>query len=165
MYTVKKKWNKEPLLNSTQNLVQMPLNCTKFWNKLMAMIIYQERLAHLKFYNRTKKNSCAQTIRSYWSDGQQKVLPRSFEMIGGQNYTCSTRIPRVKKLLFTAWQRTCAQCNYCTRLFSQKTSSCDWPYLPDLVPCDFFLIPKLKIPFKGCYFEDVDTIRTAVMHG
>lgn len=36
------------------------------------------------------------------------------------------------------------------------------PYSPDLAPCDFFLFPKLKIPLKGCFFEDLETIKTAV---
>lgn len=36
------------------------------------------------------------------------------------------------------------------------------PYSPDLAPCDFFLFPKLKMPLKGCYFDDVDTIQMAV---
>ncbi|KAM0734110.1 Mariner Mos1 transposase [Formica fusca] len=35
------------------------------------------------------------------------------------------------------------------------------PYSPDLAPCDFFLFSKLKLVLKGCFFEDVDTIKAA----
>jgi len=36
------------------------------------------------------------------------------------------------------------------------------PYSPDLSPCDYFLFPKLKLPLKGCLFEDVQDIQGAV---
>jgi len=36
------------------------------------------------------------------------------------------------------------------------------PYSPDLSPCDYFLFPKLKLPLKGCLFEDVQDIQAAV---
>ena len=32
------------------------------------------------------------------------------------------------------------------------------PYSPDLVPCDFWLFPKLKSPLKGKSFQTVDEI-------
>ena len=31
------------------------------------------------------------------------------------------------------------------------------PYLPDLSPCDFFHLPKLKFHLKGCHFGTVET--------
>jgi len=36
------------------------------------------------------------------------------------------------------------------------------PYSPDLSPCDYFLFPKLKLPFKGCLYEDVQDIHGGV---
>ena len=36
------------------------------------------------------------------------------------------------------------------------------PYSPDLSPCDYFLFSKLKLPLKGCLFEDVQDIQGAV---
>ncbi|UYV69956.1 hypothetical protein LAZ67_7001321 [Cordylochernes scorpioides] len=35
------------------------------------------------------------------------------------------------------------------------------PYSPDLVPCDFFLFPKLKRPMKGRRYATLDEIKTA----
>ena len=36
------------------------------------------------------------------------------------------------------------------------------PYSPDLAPCDFFLLPKLKGVMKGTRFPDVQAIKRAV---
>ena len=36
------------------------------------------------------------------------------------------------------------------------------PYSPDLAPCDFFLLPKLKEVIKGTRFQDSEAIKTAV---
>ena len=36
------------------------------------------------------------------------------------------------------------------------------PYSPDSSPCDQFLFPKLKLPFKERLFEDVQDIQVAV---
>jgi hypothetical protein len=36
-------------------------------------------------------------------------------------------------------------------------------YLPDLVPNDFFLFPKIKEILKGRYFDDTDDIRSNTM--
>jgi len=33
-------------------------------------------------------------------------------------------------------------------------------YLPDLVPCDFFLFPKMKLKLKGWRFDSVKEIQT-----
>jgi hypothetical protein len=33
------------------------------------------------------------------------------------------------------------------------------PYLPDLGPCDFTLLPKLKMKLKGQHFETVSNIQ------
>ena len=32
-------------------------------------------------------------------------------------------------------------------------------YSPDLVPCDFWIIPKLKSPLKGKKFQSIDEIQ------
>ena len=37
------------------------------------------------------------------------------------------------------------------------------PYSPDLVPCNFFLFPKLEGIIKGTHFEGVEAIKEAVM--
>ena len=37
------------------------------------------------------------------------------------------------------------------------------PYSPDLVPCDFWLFPKLKSPIKGKRFQTIDEIRENMM--
>ena len=39
------------------------------------------------------------------------------------------------------------------------------PYSPDLVPCDFYLFPKLKSPLKGKRFQTVDEIQEYMMDG
>ena len=36
------------------------------------------------------------------------------------------------------------------------------PYSPNLVPCDFFLFPKLKEVIKGTRFQDSKAIKTTV---
>ena len=36
------------------------------------------------------------------------------------------------------------------------------PYSPDLAPCDFLLVPKLKGVIKGTRFPDVEAIKRAV---
>jgi hypothetical protein len=33
---------------------------------------------------------------------------------------------------------------------------------PDLSPCDFYLLPKLKSRFKGCHFQTPDIVQKAV---
>jgi hypothetical protein len=33
------------------------------------------------------------------------------------------------------------------------------PYSPDLAPCDFFLIPKMKLKLKGCQFDAIEEIQ------
>ncbi len=38
------------------------------------------------------------------------------------------------------------------------------PYLPDLAPADYFLLPRLKIHLKGHRFDDVSAIQKAVTH-
>ena len=35
------------------------------------------------------------------------------------------------------------------------------PHSQDLVPCDFFLFPKLKTPMKGRRFSTTEEIKTA----
>ena len=39
----------------------------------------------------------------------------------------------------------------------QITQVAQPPYSPDLVPCDFWLFPKLKSPLKGKRFQIVET--------
>jgi hypothetical protein len=33
------------------------------------------------------------------------------------------------------------------------------PHSPDLVPCDFFLFPKIKFALKGTRFESIDAVK------
>ena len=35
-------------------------------------------------------------------------------------------------------------------------------YLPDVLPCDYFLFPKLKTAMKGDFYDDVPTIQAAI---
>ena len=37
------------------------------------------------------------------------------------------------------------------------------PYSPDLVPCDFWLFPKLKEKLRGCCYETIEEMKEAVM--
>ncbi|PNF37545.1 hypothetical protein B7P43_G13826 [Cryptotermes secundus] len=37
------------------------------------------------------------------------------------------------------------------------------PYLPDMAPCDFWLLPKLKMPLKGTRFESREDIMRNAM--
>jgi hypothetical protein len=37
------------------------------------------------------------------------------------------------------------------------------PYSPDLVPCGFFLYPKLKMVLKGRYFNDITKIQAKLL--
>ncbi|VVC27913.1 Hypothetical protein CINCED_3A014477 [Cinara cedri] len=34
------------------------------------------------------------------------------------------------------------------------------PYSPDLVPCDFYLFPKIKTALKGTHFRSVEEVKT-----
>ena len=49
----------------------------------------------------------------------------------------------------------------CSFLFAkhQITPVTQPPYSPDLVPCDFWLFPKLKSPLKGKRFQTIDEIQ------
>jgi histone-lysine N-methyltransferase SETMAR len=33
------------------------------------------------------------------------------------------------------------------------------PYPPDLIPCDFFLFPRMKLKLKGCGFDTSEEIQ------
>lgn len=37
------------------------------------------------------------------------------------------------------------------------------PYSPDLAPCDLFLVSKLKLVLKSCFFDDEKTIKEAAL--
>ena len=37
------------------------------------------------------------------------------------------------------------------------------PYSPDLAPCDFWLIPKLKEKLRGCHYKTIEEMKEAVM--
>ena len=45
----------------------------------------------------------------------------------------------------------------------QVTQVTQAPYIPDLVPFDFWLFPKLKSPLKGKRFQTVDEIQGNTM--
>jgi hypothetical protein len=42
----------------------------------------------------------------------------------------------------------------------QARHSAGWqaPYSPDMTPCDFWLIPRLKTPLKGSHFDSREDI-------
>ena len=48
-------------------------------------------------------------------------------------------------------------------LEKQITQVTQPPYLPDLVPCDLWLFPKLKSPLKGKRFQTVNEIHENMM--
>ena len=45
----------------------------------------------------------------------------------------------------------------------QITQVTQLPYSPDLVPCNFWLFPKLKSPLKGNRFQTIDEIQETTM--
>lgn len=48
----------------------------------------------------------------------------------------------------------------CEFLTKNSTNVIDQaPYSPDMVPCDFFLFPKLKLPLRGRRFESTEAIK------
>ena len=53
-------------------------------------------------------------------------------------------------------QCDCSHSTFCDR----HTATLEHPpYLPDLVLCDFFLLPKVKSVLKGTCFESCDAIK------
>ena len=63
-------------------------------------------------------------------------------------------------LAASSWQPTCSCIISRTEIFGehQITQVTQPPYSPDLVPCNFWLFPKLKSPLKGKRFQTVDNI-------
>ena len=61
----------------------------------------------------------------------------------------------INKYILKKECRMCTGCNQ-QRSAIQVTKP---PYSPDLVPCDFWLFPKLKSPLKGKRFQTVDEIQ------
>jgi hypothetical protein len=53
------------------------------------------------------------------------------------------------------------RCPECQGILGQEQHPCGSypPYSPDLAPCDFFLIPRLKSTLKGKRFQDVAEIQ------
>ena len=58
------------------------------------------------------------------------------------------------------------QCNHsritsCAECFGETSDhpGDSAPYIPDLAPCDFWLLPKLKSPLKGRIFQTVNEIQ------
>ena len=61
---------------------------------------------------------------------------------------------QIGSVAFPAGQCTSPQLHPCHRLFEQ-----DWhPYSPYLVPCDFWLFPKLR----GCRYETIEEMKESV---
>ena len=77
---------------------------------------------------------------------------------------CPARVLSTRQLVSSARQCTGSLGSCHTRIFSPKTSvrAESSALLPWFIPCDYFLFPKLKLPFKGCLFEDVQDIQGAV---
>ena len=48
-------------------------------------------------------------------------------------------------------------------LMEKQICVLDYPlYSPDILPCDYFLFPKLKTAMKGAFYDDVPTIQSVV---
>ena len=58
-------------------------------------------------------------------------------------------------LAASLWQCTCSHITSCAEFLvkQQIAQVTQLPYTPDLVPCNFWLFPKLKSPFKGKRFQ------------
>ena len=63
---------------------------------------------------------------------------------------------QIGSVAFPLGQCTSPQLHPCHRLFDQDSSSP--PYSPDLVPCDFWLFPKLT----GCRYETIEEMKEVV---
>ena len=50
----------------------------------------------------------------------------------------------------------------CGRSKEIDTSVPHPPYSPDLVPCDFWLFPKLKEKLRGCRYETIEEMKEAM---
>ena len=64
-------------------------------------------------------------------------------------------------LAASSWQRTRSYIMLC-RFFWQNIDLPRWlspPNSPDLVPCDFWLLPKLKSPLNGKRFQTINEIQ------
>ena len=61
----------------------------------------------------------------------------------------------------SSWQCTRSRVTSCAEFLAQHqiTQVTQFPYGPDLVPCDFWLFPKLKSPLKGNRFQTIDEIQ------
>ena len=68
-------------------------------------------------------------------------------------------------LAASSWQHVCSCITSYVEFFG-KTSNHPGdsaPHSPDLVPCDFWLFPKLKSPLKGKRFQTIDEIQENMM--
>ena len=65
------------------------------------------------------------------------------------------------RLAAASWQRACSCITSCAEFFGETSnhSGDSAPYSPDLVPCNFWLFPKLKSPLKGKRFQTIDEIQ------
>ena len=73
---------------------------------------------------------------------------------------CPARVLSTRQLVSSPRQCTGSLGSCCTRIFSPKTSL--RAQSSALLPCDYFLFPKLKLPLKGRLFENVQDIQGAV---
>ena len=80
-----------------------------------------------------------------------------------EDLPCPARVLSTRQLVSSLRQCTGSLGSCCTRIFCPKTSVLHHPpHSPDLSPCDYILFPQLKLPLKGCMFEDVQDIQAAV---
>ena len=70
-------------------------------------------------------------------------------------------------LAASSWQhtRSCITYHVLGRVFSETSNppGDSAPHIPDLVPCDFWLFPKLKVPLKGKRFQTISEIQENMM--
>ena len=63
------------------------------------------------------------------------------------------------RLAVSSQQHVCSCITSLAVLGGTITQVTQHPYSPDLVPCDFWLFPKLKSPLKGKRFQTIDEIQ------
>jgi hypothetical protein len=81
-----------------------------------------------------------------------------------EDLPCPAQVLSTRQLVSSSRQCTGSPGSCCTRIFSPKSSvrAQSSALVPDLSPCDSFLFLKLKLPLKGCLFEDVQNIQGVV---
>ena len=106
---------------------------------------------------------CPQGICIPWSSHQWQVLLWGFEVAEEGHLAQTSRQVEEKQLVSPPWHCARSHITCSTIPDFQKHYSDSPPYSPDLVPCNFFLFPKMKLRLKGRRFDTTEEI-PAEMH-